>query len=337
MRVGRKRAYVRRIARLYKYPQKVRILPKTQPDTTGIDLSSLQTFSSIGKEVDVLDGFREAELLCEEGKGCLTHMWFGGDWPGYERIRLRIYVDGELQPSIDMEMGLGHGYGFGDDAAPWGSEKLGKTGHPSGAYNNYKIPFGNGIRVTAQRSAESPDQAPFWWIVRGTKNLPATYAGLRQPDAARLRLHKLENHVAQPLEEFAMCDVAGAGALYQVTMAAESLRNVGDWKDISYLEGIVRAYTDGAQNPVLLSSGLEDYFLGTYYFNRGRYANALAGLTHLDTVNNSFSAYRFHDDDPLFFQQGLRLTCRCGEELNGKMLHDPPETRFTTYAWVYQW
>jgi hypothetical protein len=87
----------------------------------------------------------------------------------------------------------------------------------------------------------------------------------------------------------------------------------------------------------LLSSGLEDYFLGTYYFNRGRYANALAGLTHLDTKKNTFSAYRFHDDDPVFFQKGLRLTCRCGEELNGKKLHDPPDTQFTTYTWIYQW
>jgi hypothetical protein len=218
-----------------------------------------------------------------------------------------------------------------------GQCKIGKTGEPSGIYNTYKIPFTNGIRVTAQRSMESTDHAPFWWIIRGTKNLPLTYAGIRLPDTTRLKLYKLENYHASPLEELNMCHVSGPGALYQVTIAAESLRNIGDWKDISYLEGCIRAYLDGEQKPLFLSSGLEDYFLGTYYFNRGRYANELAGLTHLDPVNNSFSAYRFHDDDPVFFQQGLRLTCRCGEELNGSMLHNPPETRFTTYAWVYQW
>jgi hypothetical protein len=264
-------------------------------------------------------------------------MWFGGDWPGYDRTRLRIYVDGEQQPAIDMELGLGHGYGFGDASAPWGSAKLGKTGHPSGVYNSYPIPFGAGIRVTAQRDGESPEHAPFWWIVRGTRNLPVMYAGVRLPERARLRLHRLEDHVAQPLEEFNLCDVSGAGALYQVAMAARGLRARDDWQDISYLEAMMRAYLDGAQQPVLLSSGLEDYFLGTYYFNRGRYANALAGLTHLDTDRSAFSAYRFHDQDPVFFQRGCRLTCRCGEELNGKMLHDPPETLFTTYTWIYQW
>ena len=276
-------------------------------------------------------------MLCQEGKGCLTHMWFGGDWTAFEKTRLRVYVDGETFPSIDMEMGLGHGYGFGGDAAPWGTEKIGKTGHPSGVYNTYKIPFGTSIRVTAQRSAEGPAEAAFWWIVRGTKNLPVFFAGIPLPEQARLKLYTLEDHVAQPLEEFDLCDVPGAGTLYQIAMTGESLRNVGDWKDISYLEAIMRAYMNGVSEPILLSSGLEDYFLGTYYFNRGQYANTLAGLTHLDPANNSFSAYRFHDDDPLFFRDGLRLTCRCGEELNGAMLHDPPATRFTTYTWMYQW
>jgi hypothetical protein len=237
-----------------------------------VDAGAPRTFCVSGKERMVLNGYREAELLRQTGKGCLTHMWFGGDWPGYDKTRIRIYVDGQQQPSIDMQLGLGHGFGFGDKAAPWGSEKLGKTGDPSGVYNTYKVPYGQSIRVTAQRNPDSPDGAPFWWIVRGTENLPVAVAGIPLPAVARLKLYKLE-----------------------------------------------------------------DYFLGTYYFNRGRYANALAGLTHLDTRDNTFSAYRSHDNDPIFFRKGLRLTCRCGEEIGGQKLHDPPPTRFTTYTWVYQW
>ncbi len=305
--------------------------------SSDVDVASLRTFCVSGKELNVLNGYREAEILRQSGRGCLTHMWFGGDWPGYERTRIRVYVDGEKEPSIDMELGLGHGYGFGDKAAPWGSAKLGKTGHPSGLYNTYKIPYGSGIRVTAQRCSDSPDGAPFWWIVRGTENLPVSIACVRLPENARLVLHKLENYTAQPYEEFEFCKANTAGALYQVTMAADGQRDAGDWKDISYLEAIVRAYVDDTKKPLQLSSGLEDYFLGTYYFNRGLYANGLAGLTHLDTKDNTFSAYRFHDDDPVFFQQGLRLTCRCGEVIGGKKLHDPPETQFTTYTWMYQW
>ena len=179
-----------------------------QMPVADVHFLSLDTFSAIGKEVSVLDGYREAELLGEAGPGCLTRLWFGGDWlaydwPAYEKTRLRVYVDGETRPSINMNMavGLGHGYGFGDGAAPWGTERMGKTGHPSGVYNTYEIPFGTSIRVTAQRSEEGPAEAAFWWIVRGTKNLPVTYAGVRLPPEARLRLHTCECLVSQPLEE----------------------------------------------------------------------------------------------------------------------------------------
>ncbi len=305
--------------------------------TSDVDVTSLKTFCGVGKEKLVLNGYKEAELLRHEGKGCLTHMWFGGDWPGYEKTRVRVYIDGESQASIDMELGLGHGYGFGDNSAPWGSEKLGKTGHPSGVYNTYHIPYGKGVRVTAQRAADSPDGSPFWWIVRGTENLPATVAGVRLPATARLKLHKLERYVAKPLEEFPLCDLKGAGALYQVTIAARGLKQTGDWKNLSFLEACMRGYFDGSPDPVLLSSGLEDYFLGTYYFNRGKYANPVAGLTHKDDASQTFSAYRFHDQDPLFFQKGFRLTCRCGEQVDGKTVGEPPSTEYTTYAWVYEW
>src|SRR5579885_554601 len=182
-----------------------RVAPAAEP-------AAWKTFSSIGKESRALDGGREAELLRHDGKGCLTHMWFGGDWPGYERTRIRVYVDGERTPSIDMEMGLGHGFGFGEAAAPWGAVRLGKTGRPSGVYNTYRIPFGSGVRVTAQRPKDLPD-APFWWIVRGTENLPVTLGGVRLPDGARLRLHRRDGHTARPLEEFDLCDVKGSGAL----------------------------------------------------------------------------------------------------------------------------
>ena len=59
------------------------------------DTSKLKTFGTIGKEVRPLKGDTEAELFRHAGKGCLTHMWFGGGWKDCERTRLRIYVDGE--------------------------------------------------------------------------------------------------------------------------------------------------------------------------------------------------------------------------------------------------
>lgn len=139
-----------------------------------------KTFGTMGKQRKPLEGGREAELFCHDGKGCLTHMWFGGSWPGYGRTRIRIYVDGE-------------------------------------------------------------DKA---------------------------------------------------------------------------------------------------YYLGTNYFNRGKFVTPMAGVTCLrkERDHHLFSAYRFHDKDPVFFQKGLRLACKCGEKIDGTVYHrDPAPTEYTTYVWVYEW
>jgi len=301
------------------------------------DINSLRTFGTMGKEQQVLKKNSETELFSYKGKGTLTHMWFGGSFKGYEDTQIRIYVDGEEQASISMKLFLGHGIGFNDKHAPWGTERMGKTGDPSGVYNTYKIPFGTDVRITAQLEPNAEENKYFWWIIRGTENLPIEFSGVRIPDKARLKLYKLENYEAEPLEEFNLCDVKGAGMLYMVTMEAKGLRDTDHWKDLSYMESCVRAYLGNNSEPMFLSSGLEDYFLGTYYFDKGRFENKLAGLTHLDKDKNEFSGYRLHEDDPVFFQNGLRLTNRCGEKIGNKIFHDPPKTRYTTYTWVYEW
>ena len=301
------------------------------------DISTLKTFGTMGKEAKVLKKDQETVLFEYQGKGCITHLWFGGGFKGMEQMDIRFYIDGEQIPSIDMELFLGHGIGFDDQHAPWGTERMGNIGGASGIYNTYKIPFGKSIRITGQQKPDSEDDPLFWWIVRGTEHLPVVINGVKLPDNARLKLYKLENYIAQPLEEFTMCDVSGAGMLYQVTMEAEGLRDTDHWKDLSYMEACVRAYSKDKEEPMFLSSGLEDYFLGTYYYNTGLYSNKLAGLTHLDKEARTFSAYRLHEDDPVFFQNGLRLTNRCGEKIGDKVFHDPPPTRYTTYVWVYEW
>lgn len=306
----------------------------------GADMTpdTMKTFGTSGKAVyPFTEGAKtEAVLFSHDGKGCLTHMWFGGKWPNYEKMRIRVYVDGEKNASIDMELFLGHGIGYKDEFGPWGTKRIGKTGQPSGIYNTYRIPFGKSVKVTAQLHEGDDKNKRFWYIIRGVENMPVVFNGIHLPENARLKLYKLENYTAQTLEEFNLCDTKKPGMLYQTTIAAHS-------RKYTFLESCVRAYIDGEKDLLLLSSGLEDYFLGTYFFNRGMYHNDVAGLTHLDKEDHSFSAYRFHEEDPIFFKKGLRLTLRCGEEI-GNQVHNKktqrwkaPPTTYTAYVWIYEW
>ena len=86
---------------------------------------------------------------------------------------------------------------------------------------------------------------------------------------------------------------------------------------------------------------MEDYFLGTYYFNTGYFISDTGGLTHKKVKEGSFSAFRIHDADPLIFNGGMSMTLRNGETkhgtLEGEAYLEPPSTTYTTYAWVYEW
>lgn len=310
---------------------------KNTPAQTGAEPRAaalpMKLVGTMGKEGKLIPG-EEKVLFEQPGAGTLTHMWFGGSWPGWGDTRIRIYVDGEEKSGIDMGLFLGHGIGWGNDSAPWGTNRIGKTGHPSGVYNTYKIPFGKGVRVTALLGTQVREPQTFWWIVRGLTDYPVRLGGITLPTSARLKLHRLEKLALAPLQEVPILDTKSRGLLYAVTFEAQS-------ENFNYLEACLRAYPDGRKDPIWISSGTEDYFLGTYYFNGGLYHNPVAGLTHADPDKPGspfrFSAYRFHEDDPIPFADGLRLVWRNGEELDGHRFGDPKATTLTSYVWAYEW
>ena len=118
---------------------------------------------------------------------------------------------------------------------------------------------------------------------------------------------------------------------------------------------------DGGGDEWLLSSGTEDYFLGSFYFNRGQYFTPLAGLTSLCPQPGegfkghgpigciparggtaTFSAYRVHAGyDPLGFSSSasssdaFQITWKNGEPGHGG--GRPLPVNVSSFAMVYVW
>ena len=262
-------------------------------------LDTLDTFSAMGKEIEALEAGREIELFRRAGRGVLTHMWFAMD----PRVRIRVYVDGEAAASIDMAMDMGHGYAFGGSPSPSAVRRWGGMGDISTPTTS---PTATGcashcsprpLSSTGSQGGRSGGSSggrkicPLWSLVSACRT--GRGCGCTAWRDTRPSLWRSSPCATSPAR----------GLLYLVTIAAESLRDVGDWKDISYMEGCIRAYLNGGTEPQYLSSGLEDYFLGSGYFHQNQlYYGAVAGLTFLDAARKAFSAYRFHDDDPIFFR-----------------------------------
>lgn len=307
--------------------------------------TGLESFSAMGKQSEVLQSGNEELLYEKKGKGLLHHMWFGGGFSGIENTVIRIYVDGEKKPSIEMKLSEGFANAYHSSNHYQSASIIGKTGKKGGLYNTIKIPFGEEIKITAQNNEknEKPEKH-FWWILRGTINMPLVINGVTLPENARMKLHKVEDKFVEAYTEFDLCDTKNDGLLYMVYMQGEGAEPDKTYKfeshKLSFMEACMRAYVGGSKEAVFLSSGLEDYFLGTYYFESGLFANDLAGLTYFDKKNQKFAGYRIHDRDPYYFKNGLRLTCKAGEtwpEKNNMKLADAPNSKFTTYTWIYEW
>jgi hypothetical protein len=99
----------------------------------------------------------------------------------------------------------------------------------------------------------------------------------------------------------------------------------------AYLEGNERAYVDDATAPAWLGTGVEDFYDGGFYFDRGAYANALSGATEVDTDGNGVTAaYRLLLTDPIVYASALRLTQEAGYSLS---LPRPMCVRNVAYAY----
>ena len=267
--------------------------------------SNMKSFSSAIKNGYIVSN--EEKVLYEHDTGqpgVITEQWFTGGVMN-QNARIRIYIDGEMDASLDFNLFIAHGLGFpeSDDLKniPWGTRRIAHTAD-GGIYNTIRIPFSKSFRVTATTQSSGY----MWYIIRGVENYPLVLGDLVLPSHTRLRLYKNENFRLKPLDFMNLAYVkSSAGALFMVTLVAES-------SNLVFLEGCFRAYIDGSNRTTWLSSGTEDFFLSAFYFNKGLYHLSNAGLTYKSA--GSIAAYKFFENDPLLFSKSFELWWRCSDK-----------------------
>ena len=103
---------------------------------------------------------------------------------------------------------------------------------------------------------------------------------------------------------------------------------------------------------------MEDFFDSAYGFAAGPFRFPVSGCTHREVPTGggmALSAFRFHEESPLAFTGGVKMTWRVGDYINPKRFPDSPKcyidqpqqgdhpvgnpqpTTVTSYAWVYTW
>ncbi len=101
-----------------------------------------------------------------------------------------------------------------------------------------------------------------------------------------------------------------------------------------FLEGDERANLDDAIAPAWYGTGVEDFFDGGFYFDRGAYAAALSGATRVDAAAMPYatSVYRLLLlTDPIVYSSALRLTQEAGSSAE-----DPHPVCVRSVAYAYR-
>jgi len=274
--------------------------------------------------------------------GVMTHFWATAPFPVMENSMVRYYIDGEDDASIAFIPPLACGAGFNDQHSPWGTKWFGKGAKDGAWYNNFRIPFGKSVRITVQ--SLNGTRNGFYIIFRGAPNLPISIGGYQIPSNAHLKLQVFDK-VVQPLDWVPIADIPNDSGLFFMHTLAVSSGN------LNFLEGCYHQYTPYTQSfpGTVLSTGTEDYFDSAWYFNAGEFWFPVSGFTHMAQSNNqvTWSAYRFHEMDPLPFSNGFLLHWRNGDVVDaagikcfsqkGTTAGSPTASHVTAYAWIYVW
>ncbi|HEY5913746.1 MAG TPA: glycoside hydrolase family 172 protein [Verrucomicrobiae bacterium] len=227
--------------------------------------------------------------------------WFWQHWNTKARINqsilktlvLRIYWDGAREPAIAAPVGDFFGAGL-CEVASFASRYFGTSS--GGFFCKWPMPFRRGFRVELENLDAEIDTEVFCNIVyQLSPGLPESLG----------YFHAQFNTGKQKGPEPVLIAEAHGRGHY----AGCLLYMQGEERSyLSFLEAPEYVYVDGDwETPRIVGTGLEDYFLGGWYFREGPFIGPLHGVPVKDALNASVAMYRVHEADALHFQQRLKF------------------------------
>jgi len=267
-----------------------------------------------------------------EEPGAIQQIWMTptGHW---RYSILRIYWDGQEQPSVECPVGDFFACGWGQYAQV---SSLAVCVNPGSAFNCYwEMPFRKSCRITVENIG----------LEQMTLYYQINYALTEVPDDAAYFHAQFRRVNPLPYKEvYTILDGVKGRGHYVGTYMAWGVNNCGWWG-----EGEIKFYLDGdGEFPTICGTGTEDYFCGSYNFDVGKerggyreFTTPYSGLPQVirpDGLYQSqtrFGLYRWHIMDPIRFEQDLRVTIQAlGWRSGGRYL--PLQDDIASVAYWYQ-
>ncbi len=230
------------------------------------------------------------------GPGKIVHFWNTvADnetyWP--ELLVLRIYWDGEKNPSVQCPLGDFFGVGFGR-SVPFTSLPVRVTSDGRGRNCYWPMPFRKSALITITNEGTEPVNAFYYYLDwQKWRHLPRTTAYFHAVYRQEFPCTSGKN--------YQIANIQGSGH-YVGTVLSCWQRSPGWWG-----EGNDWFTIDGESEPRLKGTGTEDYFCDGWGLRQQSGPFYGAPLVQPDAAGSITSAYRWHIPDPVVFHKSLRV------------------------------
>jgi hypothetical protein len=266
------------------------------------------------------------ELFASDGPGVITHIWFtiAADSSNHlKEIVIRIYWDGNDQPSVEVPVGDLFGLNLGQYFVYQSAFLNCSSVKALNCY--FAMPFRKSARITATN--ESAHRVGAFYSNIDYQLVPALpdevlyfHAQYRQADPNKPTMNdwksngdadKLKNLDGK--DNYVFVETRGRGHLMGVTLGV--LQNQDYWMG----EGDDMIFVDDERQPVITGTGTEDYFNGAWDFG-GRdtavpFAHLYNGAPLIvagERPGGRYCLYRWHADNPVTFTKYLKYTIEHG-------------------------
>jgi hypothetical protein len=241
------------------------------------------------------------------GQGHISQMWLtfpGWFWQHWnpqnpisqtilKTLILHIYWDDAVKPAVSVPVGDFFGVGL-CEVANFAGEYFGMSS--GGFYSKFPMPFRKGFRIEIENRDEAIDTELFCNVLyQLTDSVPETSAYFH----CQFRTARLNGPERVPIAE-----ARGHGHFVGCSVAMQGKEQ----NYLSFLEAPEYVYLDDDwDRPRITGTGLEDYFLGGWYFREGTFTGPLHGVPVKRTLAASVAMYRVHEADAIRFSRRLRF------------------------------
>jgi hypothetical protein len=261
------------------------------------------------------------------GAGCIRHIWVTirstEEWY-LRRILLRMYWDGEEEPSVEAP--IGDFFGIGHDLTRnYVSAPLQMSPQDGKGFNCWwPMPYGEGARIEAWNQGEVNVEAFYYYVdyeeweewQPGMGRFHTTWhrenptEGVREEGMGN-REWLFDGINPDGVGNYVILEAEGRGHYVGCNVSVHNLRETEEFN--WYGEGDDMIFIDGERLPSIVGTGTEDYY-GMSWCPTQEYCAPFHGLPLPGGPNWSGKVawYRYHILDPVHFRKSIRVTIEHG-------------------------